>query len=460
MATGLEQQLIYGAGQAAKSHQDIIGAGLDVAIQKATKGVKEITTKLAAREEERKNVVKGYDTAWESHVKSYIDDGGLPVEVWQQATDLAEGLKVEHDACASGKEGDTCRKKATMKLRDMAKKWTDTNTFVAGLIESSEKYKGDDPELVQSNYDKISGDGERRKKILAHLDTKNVVMRNKNDGEIRELREQLLTAAPEDQMAIEQEIEALEKSNEKVTGWEVPGEGFMTKEDIENTNLFQPRADALTNHITDRNNPEHPNQVKYAKYKSGEEGGKPFDMSESINANKGVITEGNIASAWYDEVLGTGTLRENIREHPMLKDPVTGGNATYSSLGISGDDLKVFDLDGDRLVSENEIDNLIEALSDPTHGNFDFETSRDVVASYMALNEEMEYKKTMYGHNFFDLSKDERLQRIKEVTDPSRYDSAKAMREAGFVFGELEGKNLVWSKQQGRMVPKHEGLLD
>ena len=46
MATGLEQQLIYGAGQAAQSHQDIIGRGMDKAIKGVTEGVEEVATKL------------------------------------------------------------------------------------------------------------------------------------------------------------------------------------------------------------------------------------------------------------------------------------------------------------------------------------------------------------------------------------------------------------------------------
>ena len=56
MATGLEAQLIRGAGEAAESHQDIINKGWD----KAVKGVTEAAVGVAksVRKSKKRNLLK------------------------------------------------------------------------------------------------------------------------------------------------------------------------------------------------------------------------------------------------------------------------------------------------------------------------------------------------------------------------------------------------------------------
>ena len=409
--TSLESQLIRGAGKAvAYDPEGLVAAAQDEALKKITEPLKRTAEMLAAAKKERKleeeklqkeqdDLVKGYDDNFNSHLKSYLDDGGLPIEVWDRATDLAEEEKVVHDACPTGKEGNRCRKKSIMRLKEQATQWTSANDWYSSIAEENEKYQGKDPELVQSNYDSESDDGVRRKRIKANMDPKQLVMRNKNDDKIAELREDLKSASPDNQMGIEQEIEALEKSNTKVTGWDIPGEGFMTKEEIQNLNLFQPRADAIKKHVLDRN--ENQTETNYAPYKDGT-GGKPFNMRTSISANEEAITPGNITSIYYDKVTGTDKpLKENLKEHPILKGE-DGKGATYKSLGISGEDLKALDTDPDGVISDDEMANLIEALSDPKHPNYDYDVSRAVAAEYMAENEQMEYNKFMYGPNFYE----------------------------------------------------------
>ena len=51
MATGLEAQLIRGAGEAAESHQDIINKGWDKAVKGVTKAAEDISKSI---EEKRK----------------------------------------------------------------------------------------------------------------------------------------------------------------------------------------------------------------------------------------------------------------------------------------------------------------------------------------------------------------------------------------------------------------------
>ena len=410
--TSLESQLIRGAGKAvAYDPEGLVAAAQDEALKKITEPLKRTAEMLAAAKKERKleeeklqkeqdDLVKGYDDNFNSHLKSYLDDGGLPIEVWDRATDLAEEEKVVHDACPTGKEGNRCRKKSIMRLKEQATQWTGANDWYSGIAEENEKYQGDDPELVQSNYDSQSDDGVRRKRIKANMDPKQLVMRNRNDEEIASIKEQLKTTTePDERLGLKNQIDQLEKSNTKVTGWDIPGEGFMTKEQIENLNLFQPRADIIKKHVMDRN--KNQTETNYAPYKDGT-GGKPFNMRTSISANEEAITPGNITSIYYDKVTGTDKpLKENLKEHPILKGE-DGKGATYKSLGISGEDLKALDTDPDGVISDDEMANLIEALSDPKHPNYDYDVSRAVAAEYMAENEQMEYNKFMYGPNFYE----------------------------------------------------------
>ena len=465
----LESQLIAGAGQAvSKDPYGMVMQAQERASQKVIEGVKGVASTLGkihqgrlAEEEklqtERDDLVKGYDDNFNSHLKSYLDDGGLPMEVWDRATDLAEEEKVVHDACPIGKEGNRCRKKSIMRLKEQATQWTDANDWYSDLAETHEKYQGEDPELVQSNYDSESDDGVRRKRIKANMDPKQLVMRNKNDNEIASVKKQLKdmdfmqdSVSMQEKEALRKQLEQLEKSNTKVTGWDIPGEGFMTKEEIKNLKLFQPRADIIKKHVMDRNKSQ--TETNYAPYKDGT-GGEPFNMRTSISANEEAITPGNITSIYYDKVTGTDNpLKENLKEHPMLKG-VDGKGATYKSLGISGEDLKDLDTDPDGIISDDEMANLIKALSDPKHPNYDYDVSKAVAAEYMAENEQMEYNKFMYGPNFYEKPdgtrttlEERRATKIKAAT-PEPGESQQVFKDRGGNLSLAKELGITWNNE-------------
>ena len=430
MATGLERQLIYGAGQAAQSHQDIIGAGMDKAVKGVTDAVKTVATKMGevqqaklAEEEkakqEEENLLKGYDKAWEANLKQYIDDGGLPMEAWNQATDLAEEIKLEHDACEPGKEGSRCRKTATIKLRDMAAQWTDAKEVLDGAVETAG--------LIKNGY--ISGSAyndKESKQILSGLSKDNIISKMKNDDEIAELTEQLSIAKPEDQMRLQQEIEALEKSNQRVVGWDIPDIGFVDSKDERLSNLYTFRADELDN--TRDGRIRELKSGSWEAYKTGAKDGASFNMAVSKGNYEELINEDNIASVYHDgKVAGSSEpLKDALWTHPMLYNANTDTYATYDSLGIAGEDKKRLDVDGNGVIGKDEMNNLIGALSDPKHPNFDFKISRDVAAGYMAMNEEKEYNKVIYGPNYYVKSNGEPTTLAEQAEIKSKATTPKA----------------------------------
>ena len=58
---------------------------------------------------------------------------------------------------------------------------------------------------------------------------------------------------------------------------------------------------------------------------------------------------------------------------------ISGSNGKFE---ISSDNFSL-DVDGNGVIGKDEMNNLIGALSDPKHPNFDFKISRDVAAGYM-----------------------------------------------------------------------------
>tara|TARA_Y100000593_G_scaffold86733_1_gene166066 strand:+ start:1196 stop:2659 length:1464 start_codon:yes stop_codon:yes gene_type:complete len=461
MATGLEGQLIYGAGQAAKSHQDIIGTGMDEAIKGVTEGVKEIATKageihqakLAEEEklkQEQEDLVKGYDAAWEANLTQYIEDQGLPMEAWNQAHDLAEDIKVDHDSCPTGQEGNRCRREATVKLREMAAQWKEANEVLASAVETAGLMKSG--KLEASLYDN-SETGIENKKILSGLSKDNITSRMKNDAEIEELTAQLSTAGPDEQMALEQEIAALEKSNQRVVGWDIPGVGFVSSKDERLSNLYTLKANDVG--VTYDKGVRDKISGSWEGYRTGAKDGAPFNMAVSKGNYENVINEDNIASVYYDgKITGSSEpLRDNLRQHPMLYNANTDTYATYDSLGITGKDKEGLDLDGNGVISEDEMTNLIDALSDPKHPNFDFKVSRNVAAGYMALNEEKEYNKVIYGQHYYVKSNGEPTTLAEQeemrtkATTPNANESLIAFEKRGGCVPCAEELGITWNDE-------------
>lgn len=457
MATGLERELIYGAGRAARSHQDIIGAGMDRAVKGVTDAVETVATKMGeahqaklAEEEKVKqkeeDLLKGYDKAWEANLNKYLDDGGLPMEAWNQATDLAEEIKLEHDACEPGKEGNRCRKTATIKLRDMAGEWDGANETMSGIAETAQSIKNGD--ISGSAYnDKES------KQILSGLSKDNITSKMKNDDEIAELTEQLSIAKPEDQMGLQQEIEALEKSNQRVVGWDIPDIGFVGSKDERLSNLYTLRADKLDN--TRDGRIRELKSGSWEAYKKGADDGAPFNMAVSKGNYEELINEENIASVYHDgKVAGSSEpLKDALWTHPMLYNANTDTYATYDSLGIAGEDKKRLDVDGNGVIGKDEMNNLIGALSDPKHPNFDFKISRDVAAGYMAMNEEKEYNKVIYGPNYYVKSNGEpttlaeQAEIKSKATTPEAGESLTAFESRGGCVSCAKELGITWNNE-------------
>ena len=457
MATGLERELIYGAGRAAQSHQGIIGAGMDKAVKGVTDAVGAVTTKIGeahqaklAEEEkakqEEEDLFKGYDQAWEANLNKYLDDGGLPMEAWNQATDLAEEIKLEHDACEPGKEGNRCRKEATIKLRDMAGEWDGANETMSGIAETAQSIKNGD--ISGSAYnDKES------KQILSGLSKDNITSKMKNDDEIAELTEQLSIAKPEDQMGLQQEIEALEKSNQRVVGWDIPDIGFVGSKDERLSNLYTLRADKLDN--TRDGRIRELKSGSWEAYKKGADDGAPFNMAVSKGNYEELINEENIASVYHDgKVAGSSEpLKDALWTHPMLYNANTDTYATYDSLGIAGEDKKRLDVDGNGVIGKDEMNNLIGALSDPKHPNFDFKISRDVAAGYMAMNEEKEYNKVIYGPNYYVKSNGEpttlaeQAEIKSKATTPEAGESLTAFESRGGCVSCAKELGITWNSE-------------
>ena len=133
MATGLESQLIRGAGQAvAKDPYGVVQRAQEKAGQKVIEGVKGVASTLGkihqgrlAEEEklqkEQDDLVKGHTDEFNKIQQQRINDGGLGTNAWNKATDLAEKEKVVHDACPVGQEGNRCRQESIMRLTSMSK---------------------------------------------------------------------------------------------------------------------------------------------------------------------------------------------------------------------------------------------------------------------------------------------------------------------------------------------------
>ena len=457
MATGLERELIYGAGRAARSHQDIIGAGMDRAVKGVTDAVETVATKMGeahqaklAEEEKVKqkeeDLLKGYDKAWEANLNKYLDDGGLPMEAWNQATDLAEEIKLEHDACETGKEGNRCRKEATIKLRDMAGEWDGANETMSGIAETAQSIKN-------GNISGSAYNDKESKQILSGLSKDNITSKMKNDDEIAELTEQLSIAKPEDQMGLQQEIEALEKSNQRVVGWDIPDIGFVGSKDERLSNLYTLRADKLDN--TRDGRIRELKSGSWEAYKKGADDGASFNMAVSKGNYEELINEDNIASVYHDgKVAGSSEpLKDALWTHPMLYNANTDTYATYDSLGIAGEDKKRLDVDGNGVIGKDEMNNLIGALSDPKHPNFDFKISRDVAAGYMAMNEEKEYNKVIYGPNYYVKSNGEpttlaeQAEIKSKATTPEAGESLTAFESRGGCVSCAKELGITWNSE-------------
>ena len=528
MATSLESQLIRGAGQAvSKDPYGLVMQAQERAGQKLIKGVEGITKKIGdikaaelAEEEklqkEQDDLVKGYDTQWDDIKQQRINDGGLGMNAWSHATDLAEKEKVVHDACPTGQEGNRCRQESRMKLTNMSKKWTGANEKIDAIVTMD-----DNKDIKASAYGTDSETGRDNLAIRGGLSDENMTSRMKNDNEIAIAKEALENLDNPESWSTEVEmwlydnkisnlgigteaekelarkkLEQLEKSNDIEVGWYIPDwegiagfsdydDGFISADDDRLNNLQTNVAHGAGNkYVAAVNDVSRP---KWEAYKNGDADGKAFDKNNQIRVHEQSIDEDNITSIYYDNLITDAPLRDNLYDHPAvltvgmeyadIVDHWAFGSSDEKGLELF---LEKHDTDGDGIIDEGEFDmnkdmfsqedykyvdamkmfkdDLIDALSDPKHPNYNYKTSEKVAAEWMADNEQMEYNKHMYGDNFYtDYPTDaDKTARIKELTtqNPGETDAEYAAK--GGIKGIQKGMDMVWDPVAGKSVAKKQ----
>ena len=407
--TSLESQLIRGAGRAvAYDPQGRIAAAQAGASRQLTKGIEGISaalvTKKKEEEEEEEKLQKEQEAkdkvnndAWDANEKEWLDNQGLGTTAWSQATDLAKELKTKYNACEDADDPSICRRKATMELKSMSQLYTDQKTALDGAMDTKAKIKSGDLDLSGQQT-------QRQKDILAGLNDSNSAHRMKNDEEITKLQEQLKIADPINKKELKKQIEQLKKSNVREVGYDIPGVGFVKPDELADLqphvahelggkDSFMGRVDEL--------------KIKSEKLKAGTAGGEEFDMDESVGAHKKSITKDNVASLYFDPVLGgEEILKDQLMLHPVFLDEGEK-RIKYSDLGL--DDSLDTDKDGfidadEKGLSKRNKQKIINALADPNYEDgkhYNFERSRAVGAEWMALKEEKEANKTLWGKEYY-----------------------------------------------------------
>ena len=407
MATSLESQLIEGEyranvkdpkGEIARAQeyqsQQIIGAIGDVAGSvKAKKDEEKAEQEKLEKEQEAKD--KANSDAWDKNEKEWFDNQGLGTIAYDQATGLVKGLKTKYNACEDADDPSVCRRKATMELKSMSQLYTDQKTALDGAMDTKAKIKSGDLDLSGQQT-------QRQKDILAGLNDSNSAHRMKNDEEITKLQEQLKIADPINKKELKKQIEQLKKSNVREVGYDIPGVGFVKPDELAD---LQPHVahelggkDGFMGRVDEL-------KIKSEKLKAGADGGEEFNMDESIGAHKKAITKNNVTSLYFDPVLGgEETLKDQLMLHPVFTD--RGENRlSYSSLGLP----ESLDTDEDGFIDADELgtadkQRIINALSDPNYEDgkyYNFETSRAVGAEWMALKEEREANKDLWGKEYY-----------------------------------------------------------
>ena len=409
MATSLESQLIEGEyranvkdpkGEIARAQeyqsQQIIGAIGDVAGSvKAKKDEEKAEQEKLEKEQEAKD--KANSDAWDKNEKEWFDNQGLGTTAWEQATGLVKGLKTKYNACEDADDPSVCRRKVTMELKSMSQLYTDQKTALDGAMDTKAKIKSGDLDLSGQQT-------QRQKDILAGLNDSNSAHRMKNDEEITKLQEQLKNADPINKKELKKQIEQLKKSNVREVGYDIPGVGFVKPDELAD---LQPHVahelggkDGFMGRVDEL-------KIKSEKLKAGADGGEEFNMDESIGAHKKAITKNNVTSLYFDPVLGgEETLKDQLMLHPVFSDKGEK-RIKYSDLGL--DDSLDTDKDGfidadEKGLSKRNKQKIINALADPNYEDgkhYNFETSKAVAAEWMALKEEKEANRSLYGKEYY-----------------------------------------------------------
>ena len=163
----------------------------------------------------------------------------------------------------------------------------------------------------------------------------------------------------------------------------------------------------------------------------GDEGASNFDEKRITTNNKNFINQENIMSIMHDDFRKIGDDNTFVKQLGGFLE-----NAKYEDLGL---DPKSWDKDGDGDVDaddfalEQDKERLYKAITDKTDKNYDFETSRGIIAEWMTSFQ----KKAFIGDTDPDL-----------VPEPG--EDRETFISRGGVMGNLAKNNMKWNSAEQR----------
>jgi hypothetical protein len=463
---GLEEQLIKGAYDAAKTYDSGKWDAIDKFSETLQEQLKGAHTRLAAQKEkqeldkeakakEDKIKKEALDKDFNISKDKILEAGGsLDVETYDAAFGHVAELKKEHDACANNDE--QCRGRVKIKLNNYSNQIDGLKEGINGLIGSTEKDKNGRSKISESQTNK-------QKEILSQvLKPENRVYGGVNDVKLAELATQLKDAEGEDKVNLQKEIKELENSNTQEWGFNVSYTDV--KGDVINERLS---VDDLNNLVPIRRDDFSTDAIPVIKlqgeagaaFKGGTGGG--YDPDAFLAGMEDKVTEDNISSIYYDDLLKLGkknTLKEQLRTSPMI------AGLTYKELGL--DPSTIEGKDGDGIIDEDEMvflveadqEKILDALSNTDNPNYDFERSKDVALDWMTRKSEQEFNKTAYGNP--NITEEEK----KERHTPKDGENMPTFLKRGGVLGALNDAHLefdeasqTWRKKQGSTVEDYLG---
>ena len=363
----LEQQLIRGAyGATGADTQGIVARAQNKMLDDISKAAASVAEEKVKLEKDKQTLVQSYEKDFERIQSRYIDDGGLPIKAWEEATKVTQKIKNRYNSHPIGKEGDMLRRKDLAELKNVSNQWSNHNESLDTLVSIQNKIdSGDHPEHSEYMKKNMSGIETMRRRAAMKPDN---------------------------------------HSYESKPGFKTADQEFFTAEKVIDGMVY--KAEDAKLHLVNRHQANEKNEYK------------GWNRESSLSANKDAINPKNITSIYYDNIIGNVSLMDELKDHPMFKGK-DGKGAKYSDLGIkisdvgtladgtqytvSGSSLlskeateKITDIgktvgNKDDIIDENEIEAIINALADPNLENnpyYDFDTSREVAAFRMTLMEE------------------------------------------------------------------------
>jgi len=484
--TSLESQLIAGAGKAvAYDPEGVVQLAQEEAGQKLIEGVKGIVTKIGDIKAAVDAQNKGYETNWQDTVTKMNENlGSLDVDYFDKATNHVEEMKkTGYDLCASGKEGNRCRTKELIKLKQFSNHVSEVKDKITAHKELQEKIDAGD--LDKSNYK-----DPRKIAILGSVDGMNSKLGGKNDAEIFEHEAEIdrlksskgMTRGggnrTEEIANIQKKIDRLQKNNPQEYGWNISyinnqGEEInerVTLKDIDD--LIPTRDNDIGNgYLNDVNTVKDDN----ANFIAGVKGSGAWNKRAGEQKAEAAINEKNLTSYWHDNHKFADPLIERIGEHPIFN------GMTYSGLGITqvGEDDIIDPEERDR-ISTTDKQQMTNALSDPKNPNFNEDLSLELARDDYYNNLKKESEIDLYGTEYWNKDNleypvgtphetfEDKQAAIKEfLTTPLPGESLTDFKEKGGIVGAAADKGITWNSEtdswnkpeydvEGTLVKFHE----